>query len=122
MSPSRQGPVAAKYICRIAQEEGFPRRMINLIHGERNINKEILSRPEIKGVGFIGSNRAGRELFELCGKLGKTSSINGNGENHIVIMPDADIDAGIQWLLEVCFGMSGQRCLGVDKLEQGLQK
>ena len=113
-----QDPVAVKYICGVAQEAGFPPRVINLIHGERNINKEILSRPEIKGVGFIGSNRAGRELFELCGKLGKTSSIHGNGRNHIVIMPDGDIDQGIQWLLRVCFGMSGRCCLGVDKLEQ----
>ena len=67
-------------------------------------------------MGFIGSNRAGRELFELCCKLGKTSSINGNGKNHVVIMPDADLDSGIQWLLRGCFGMSGQRCLGVDNV------
>ena len=86
------------------------------MHGGRNINKEILSQPEIKGVGFIGSNRAGHELFETCGKLGKTSSINGNGKNHLVIMPDADIDASVPLLLRACFGMTGQRCLGVDNV------
>lgn len=116
VSPSRQCPVASEAICRVAQEVGFPHGVLNLIHGGRTINKEILSQPEVKGVGFIGSNRAGWELFELCGKLGKTSSINGNGKNHIVIMPDADLDIGIQWLLRGCFGMSGQRCLGVDNI------
>ena len=76
----------------------------------------MLSQPHIQGVGFIGSNRAGHELFELCGKLGKPSSINGNGKNHLVIMPDADIDDAIPWLLRACFGMTGQRCLGVDNV------
>jgi len=116
VSPSRQDPVAAEYINRVAQEAGFPPGVINMIHGGREINKGILSQPEIKGVGFIGSNRAGHELFEICGKLRKTSSINGNGKNHVVIMPDANLDEGVQWMLRSCFGMGGQRCLGVDNV------
>ncbi|HBF43216.1 MAG TPA: aldehyde dehydrogenase [Desulfobacteraceae bacterium] len=116
VSPSRQDPVAAETVCRVAQEAGFPPGVINLVHGGRQINKEILSQPEIKGVGFIGSNRAGHELFETCGRLGKTSSINGNGKNHVVIMPDADIDESVRWLQRACFGMTGQRCLGVDNV------
>jgi len=116
VSPSRQCPVASEAICRVTQEVGFPPGVLNLIHGGRTINKEILSHPEVKGVGFIGSNWAGWELFELCGKLGKASSINGNGKNHVVMMPDADLDSGMQWLLRGCFGMSGQRCLGVDNI------
>lgn len=115
-SPSRQDPVAAEAIIKVAQEAGFPDGVINLIHGGREINKEILAQPEIKGVGFIGSNRAGHELFEMCGRLGKTSSINGNGKNHVVIMPDADLDQAAQWLLRACFGMTGQRCLGADNV------
>jgi len=116
VSPSRQDPVAAEAIMRVAQEVGFPPGVLNLVHGGRKINKTILEQPEIKGVGFIGSNRAGHELFETCGKLRKTSSINGNGKNHVVIMPDADLDACIPWLMRACFGMTGQRCLGVDNV------
>ena len=116
VSPSRQDPVAAEAICRVAQEAGFPPGVINLVHGGRNINKEILAQPEIKGVGFIGSNRAGHDLFEQCGKLGKTSSINGNGKNYLVVMPDADLDSGIEWMLRAAFGMCGQRCLGMDNV------
>lgn len=116
VSPSRQDPVAAETISRIANEAGFPPGVINVVHGGRQINKLILEQPEIKGVGFIGSNRAGHELFEICGRFRKTSSINGNGKNHVVIMPDADIDDSINWLLRACFGMTGQRCLGVDNV------
>lgn len=116
VSPSRQDPVAAEIINRVALEAGFPKGVINMVYGGRSINKDILSHPYIKGVGFIGSNRAGHELFEMCGKLRKTSSINGNGKNTVVIMPDADIDTAVPWLLRGCYGMTGQRCLGVDNV------
>lgn len=116
VSPSRQDPVAAEMICKVALEAGFPPGVINMVHGGRKINKEILEQPEIKGVGFIGSNRAGWELFAQCGRLGKTSSINGNGKNHVVIMPDADFEESVSWMLRSCFGMTGQRCLGVDNV------
>lgn len=116
VSCSWQDPVAAEMICRVAQEAGLPPGVINLVHGGKNINKLILEQPETKGVGFIGSTQVGHELFELCGKLGKTSSINGNGKNYTTIMPDADIENSAEWLLRSCFGMSGQRCLGVDNI------
>lgn len=116
ISPSRQDPVAADMVNRVALEAGFPPGVINMVHGGRAVNKEILTQPQIRGVGFIGSNRAGKELFEMCGKLGKTSSINGNGKNYLVIMPDADIEDSVRWLLRACFGMTGQRCLGVDNV------
>lgn len=116
VSPSRQDPVAAETICKVAMKAKFPPGVINMLHGGRQINSEILEQPEIKGVGFIGSNRAGHELFAACGRLKKTSSINGNGKNYLVIMPDADIDESVRWLLRACFGMTGQRCLGVDNV------
>lgn len=116
ISPSRQDPVAAEYVSRAAAEVGFPPGTINVVHGGREINKYILEQPEIKGLGFIGSNRGGWDLNEFCGRLGKPTSINGNGKNTVVIMPDADLDQSAEWLLRSCFGMTGQRCLGSDNV------
>jgi malonate-semialdehyde dehydrogenase (acetylating)/methylmalonate-semialdehyde dehydrogenase len=116
VSPSRQDPVAAEYITRAAAETGFPPGTINMVHGGREINKYILEQPEVKGLGFIGSNRAGWELNEQCSRLGKPTSINGNGKNSVVVMPDADLDQTAEWLLRSCFGMTGQRCLGSDNV------
>ena len=116
ISPSRQDPVAAEYINRVALEAGWPKGAINMIHGGRAINKYVLEQPEIQGLGFIGSTTAGKDLFELCGKLGKNSSINGNGKNTVVVMPDADIETIIPFIRQGCFGMTGQRCLGSDNV------
>jgi len=118
VKPSRQCPVSADAMFKMIEETGFPPGVANLLHmgPERDLNKVILSDPRVKGVGLIGSTRVSKELFELCGKYGKRSSLNGNGKNFITIMPDADIDNAVNYILRGCFGMTGQRCLGSDNV------
>ena len=118
VKPSRQCPVSADAMFRMLDETGFPPGVANLLHmgPERELNKVILSDPRVKGVGLIGSTRVSKELFELCGKYGKRSSLNGNGKNYIVIMPDCNVDDAVGYVLRGCFGMSGQRCLGSDNV------
>jgi malonate-semialdehyde dehydrogenase (acetylating) / methylmalonate-semialdehyde dehydrogenase len=116
ISPSRQDPVAAEYINRVALEAGWPKGAVNMVHGGRAVNQYILEQPEIQGLGFIGSTAAGLDLFSLCGRLGKNSSINGNGKNTVVVMPDADVKTVMPFLRQGCFGMTGQRCLGSDNV------
>ncbi|HEY3276997.1 MAG TPA: aldehyde dehydrogenase family protein [Syntrophorhabdaceae bacterium] len=118
VKPSRQCPVSADAMFRMLDETGFPPGVANLLHmgPERELNKVILSDPRVKGVGLIGSTRVSKELFELCGKYGKRSSLNGNGKNYIVIMPDSKLDDAVQYVLRGCFGMTGQRCLGSDNV------
>ncbi|MBT8366664.1 MAG: aldehyde dehydrogenase family protein [Deltaproteobacteria bacterium] len=117
VSPSKNDPVCLDAIFKVTEEvEGFPPGLVNLVHGGSDVNQKILSHPLVKGVGFIGSTAVGKELFALAGKLGKEASINGNGKNHVVIMPDCNVDAVVSGLLRGCYGMSGQRCLGTDNL------
>ncbi len=117
VSPSKNDPVCLDAIFKVTEEvEGFPPGLVNLVYGGSNVNQKILSHPVVKGVGFIGSTGVGKELFALAGKLGKEASINGNGKNHVVIMPGSDVDAVVSGLIRGCYGMSGQRCLGTDNL------
>ncbi len=117
VSPSKNDPVCLDAIFRVTSEvEDFPPGLVNLIYGGSNVNTKLLSHPLVKGVGFIGSTSVGKQLFELAGKLGKEASINGNGKNHVLIMPDCNVDAVVDGLLRGCYGMAGQRCLGTDNL------
>lgn len=115
VSPSHHAPVAADAITRIAQEV-FPPGVINLVHGDRALKQMMLRHPEIQGIGFIGSTAVGQRLHRVCGELGKPSSLNGNGKNHVLIMPDADLDQAARLLVSSCFAMGGQRCLGSDNV------
>jgi malonate-semialdehyde dehydrogenase (acetylating)/methylmalonate-semialdehyde dehydrogenase len=117
VSPSKYDPVCLDAIFKVTDEvKGFVPGLVNLVYGGSDVNQKILSHPLVKGVGFIGSTGVGRQLFELAGRLGKEASINGNGKNHVVIMPDCNVDAVVEGLLRGCYGMSGQRCLGTDNL------
>lgn len=118
VSPSLQCPVASGAVFKVVEEVGLPPGVVNLIHiGKKvELNTRIITNPKVSGVGFIGSSGVGRQLFELCGRFGKRSSINGNGKNHVVVMPDANVDSAVQYLLRGCFGMTGQRCLGSDNV------
>ena len=117
VSPSKEDPVCLDAVFKVTEEvKGFPPGLVNLVYGGSHINQKILAHPAVKGVGFIGSSGVGRELFAQAGKLGKEASINGNGKNHVVIMPDCDVDAVVSGLLRGCYGMAGQRCLGSDNL------
>ncbi|NNL75200.1 MAG: aldehyde dehydrogenase family protein [Desulfobacterales bacterium] len=117
VSPSKNDPVCLDAIFKVTEEVGgFPPGLVNLIYGGSNVNQKILSHPLVKGVGFIGSTAVGKQLFAQAGKLGKEASINGNGKNHVVIMPDCNPDAVVSGLLRGCYGMGGQRCLGTDNL------
>ena len=117
VSPSKNDPVCLDAIFRVTEEvKGFPPGLVNLVYGGSNVNQKILSHPVVKGVGFIGSTAVGKELFALAGKLGKEASINGNGKNHVLVMPDCNVDAVVNGLLRGCYGMGGQRCLGTDNL------
>jgi malonate-semialdehyde dehydrogenase (acetylating)/methylmalonate-semialdehyde dehydrogenase len=117
VSPSKDDPLCLDALFRVTDEvEGFPPGLVNLVYGGSNINQKILSHPLVKGLGFIGSTAVGKELFALAGKLGKEASINGNGKNHVVIMPDCNVDSVVGGLLRGCYGMTGQRCLGTDNL------
>lgn len=117
VSPSKNDPVCMDAVFRVTEEvEGFPPGLVNLVYGGSNVNQKILSHPVVKGVGFIGSTAVGKKLFEQAGKLGKEASVNGNGKNHVVIMPDCNVDEVVNGLLSGCYGMAGQRCLGTDNL------
>jgi malonate-semialdehyde dehydrogenase (acetylating)/methylmalonate-semialdehyde dehydrogenase len=116
VSPSKEDPVCMDAIFKVTEEIGFPPGLMNLVYGGRNVNRTLLMHPHVKGVGFIGSTSVGRELFALAGKLGKEASINGNGKNHVIIMPDSDPDTVADSLLRACYGMAGQRCLGSDNV------
>ena len=93
ISPSRQDPIAAEFVNRVALEVGWPKGAINMIHGGRAINKYVLEQPEIQGLALLVRRLPARIYSSFAGNWGKTPPINGNGKNSVVVMPDADVEA-----------------------------
>ena len=90
------------------------RGVLNIVHGSRDIVKMILDHPDIKAVSFVGSDQAGRYIYERGCAKGKRVQSNMGAKNHMVVMPDADIDSTVKALVGAAFGAAGQRCMAIS--------
>ncbi|MCS6784514.1 MAG: aldehyde dehydrogenase family protein [Candidatus Caldarchaeum sp.] len=116
LKPSEITPMVANEVARIMKEAGVPAGVMSVVHGDGRVAEKLVKHPDIQGVGFIGSTRTGKTLYETVAKEGKRASINAGAKNHIVVMPDADMEKTADAVVSSFFGMSGQRCLAGSNL------
>ena len=81
------------------------------MHGGIEASTAVMEHPDIVGVSFVGSTPVAKIIYETCAKHGKRVQANGGAKNHILIMPDADMDRTVSALKSSAFGCSGQRCM-----------
>lgn len=111
VKPSSEVPITQVKIFELMEEAGFPPGVVNLIHGSRDVVSALLEAPEVKGVSFVGSSPVGKLLYEKASQNGKRAQMAGGAKNHLVVMPDADLDKVVNAMLTSFFGCAGQRCL-----------
>jgi malonate-semialdehyde dehydrogenase (acetylating)/methylmalonate-semialdehyde dehydrogenase len=111
VKPSTEVPITQVKIFELMDEAGFPPGVVNLVHGSRDVVSALLEAPEMKGVSFVGSTPVGKLLYEKAAKNGMRAQIAGGAKNHLVVMPDADLDRAVNAMLTSFFGCAGQRCL-----------
>jgi len=111
LKPSEQVPMTQTLVFEIMEEAGLPEGVVNLVHGAREVVTAILEHPGIAGVSFVGSTPTARLVYEVCGRTGKRVQALGGAKNCLVVMPDADLAAGLPSMITSFFGCAGQRCL-----------
>ena len=116
LKPSEVTPVVANEVARIVKEAGVPAGVMSVVHGDGRVAEKLVRHPDVQGVGFIGSTKTGKFLYELAAKEGKRASINAGAKNHLIVMPDADFVKTADAAVSSFFGMSGQRCLAASNL------
>lgn len=112
LKPSPWTPLSMVKFMELVDEAGFPPGVINMVNGNVEPVQEILRNPEVKGVSFVGSTHIGRDIiYKEAAATGKRVQAQCGAKNHLVVMPDADIESTIPSLLSSFFGNTGQRCL-----------
>src|SRR2546422_9594039 len=111
LKPSEQVPFAPTRIVELAHEAGVPPGVLNLVHGAKDVVNALLSHPGIAGISFVGSSPVAKHVYQEAAKNGKRVQALGGAKNHIVVMPDADLDRAVATVSESAFGCAGQRCL-----------
>ncbi len=130
LKPSEQVPRSQVRIFELMAEAGIPSGVVNLVHGGKDAVNALLRHPGIAGISFVGSSAVARHVYRTAAEHGKRVQALGGAKNHIVVMPDADIDRAVSVASESVFGCAGQRCLAgsvivgtgnsYDRLRDGL--
>jgi malonate-semialdehyde dehydrogenase (acetylating)/methylmalonate-semialdehyde dehydrogenase len=111
LKPSEQDPLTHQTIVHLAVEAGLPPGVLNVVHGGRDAVTAILEHPDIRGVSFVGSSATARLIYAKAAESGKRVQALGGAKNHIIVLPDADLEATAEAVIGSVFGAAGQRCL-----------
>ncbi|KAH8887976.1 aldehyde dehydrogenase [Thozetella sp. PMI_491] len=114
LKPSERDPGAAMILVELAKEAGFPKGVINVVHGAHDTVNYLLDAPEIKAISFVGSNKAGEYIFTRGSANGKRVQANLGAKNHALIMPDSDKQPTLDAIISAAFGAAGQRCMALS--------
>ena len=111
LKPSEQVPFSATRIVELAHEAGIPAGVLNVVHGAKDAVNALLAHPGISGISFVGSSPVAKYVYQEAAKYGKRVQALGGAKNHVIVMPDADMDRAVANISESLFGCAGQRCL-----------
>ncbi len=111
LKASEQVPLTQVRVFELAHEAGIPPGVLNMVHGDRVVVDALLEHPDIAGISFVGSSPVAKHIYQEAARHGKRVQALGGAKNHIVVMPDADMDLAIPNVAESAFGCAGQRCL-----------
>ena len=113
LKPSEKDPSASIFIAELLREAGVPDGVFNVVHGDKVAVDRILAHPDIRAVSFVGSTPIARYIYETGTKNGKRVQALGGAKNHMVVLPDADIDMAADAAVSAGYGSSGERCMAI---------
>jgi malonate-semialdehyde dehydrogenase (acetylating) / methylmalonate-semialdehyde dehydrogenase len=111
LKPSERVPLSAVLLARLFDEAGFPPGTFNLVHGDSAAVDALLTHPEVDAVSFVGSAPTARHVYTTAAGHGKRVQALAGAKNHLLVMPDADLDRSVPAIVSSAFGQSGERCL-----------
>ncbi|WP_423925606.1 CoA-acylating methylmalonate-semialdehyde dehydrogenase [Candidatus Palauibacter sp.] len=114
LKPSPRDPGAASFIAELFHEAGFPPGVLNVLHGDHVAVNRLLEHPDVQAVSFVGSTPVARHVYETATAHGKRVQALGGAKNHMVVLPDADIDLAADSAVSAAYGSAGERCMAIS--------
>jgi malonate-semialdehyde dehydrogenase (acetylating) / methylmalonate-semialdehyde dehydrogenase len=116
LKPSEKDPTAALWLAELWAEAGLPAGVFNVLQGDKTAVDELLTNPAIKAISFVGSTPIARYVYETGTAHGKRVQALGGAKNHMVVLPDADLDLAADAAVNAGFGSAGERCMAISAL------
>ena len=114
LKPSEKDPSASLVLADIVQRSGFPDGVFSVVQGDREAVETLLAHPDVAALSFVGSTPVARHIYEVGTRHGKRVQALGGAKNHMVVMPDADIDAAADAAVSAAYGSAGERCMAIS--------
>ncbi|MGH3320552.1 MAG: CoA-acylating methylmalonate-semialdehyde dehydrogenase [Streptosporangiaceae bacterium] len=114
LKPSEKDPSASVLLAEMWAEAGLPDGVFNVVHGDKQAVDRLLEHPDVAAVSFVGSTPIARHVYETAGRTGKRVQALGGAKNHMVVLPDADMDQAADAAVSAGFGSAGERCMAIS--------
>ncbi|GAB2754982.1 CoA-acylating methylmalonate-semialdehyde dehydrogenase [Nocardioides salsibiostraticola] len=114
LKPSEKDPSVANWMAEVLAESGLPEGVFNVVHGDKEAVDALLVHPDVASISFVGSTPIARHVYETATKHGKRVQALGGAKNHMLVLPDADLDLVADAAVNAGFGSAGERCMAVS--------
>src|SRR5436305_3243461 len=116
LKPSEKDPSASLWTAQLLQEAGLPAGVFNVVMGDKVAVDAVLEHPDIAAVSFVGSTPIARYVYETATSKGKRCQALGGAKNHMIVLPDADIDMAADAAVSAAYGSAGERCMAISQV------
>ena len=114
LKPSEKDPSASIWLAKLMQEAGLPDGVLNVVHGDKESVDALLTHPDVQSISFVGSTPIARYVYETATAAGKRVQALGGAKNHMLVLPDADLDLVADSAVNAGFGSAGERCMAIS--------
>ena len=114
LKPSPTDPSASLFMADLLQQAGLPQGVFNVVQGDKEAVDALIEHPDVKAISFVGSTPIANYIYETGARHGKRVQALGGAKNHMVVMPDADIDQVVDALIGAGYGSAGERCMAIS--------
>jgi malonate-semialdehyde dehydrogenase (acetylating)/methylmalonate-semialdehyde dehydrogenase len=114
LKPSEKDPSASMFIADLLRQAGLPDGVFNVVHGDKVAVDRLLEHPDIAAVSFVGSTPIAKYVYETGTRNGKRVQALGGAKNHMLVLPDADLDMAADAAVSAAYGSAGERCMAVS--------
>jgi malonate-semialdehyde dehydrogenase (acetylating)/methylmalonate-semialdehyde dehydrogenase len=114
LKPSERVPLSMRRAFELLEKTGLPKGVVNLVNGGKEVVNALCDHPQIRAISFVGSTPVAKHVYTRSAASGKRMQCQGGAKNHVIVLPDADMELATQIISDSAFGCAGQRCLAVS--------
>jgi malonate-semialdehyde dehydrogenase (acetylating) / methylmalonate-semialdehyde dehydrogenase len=114
LKPSERVPLTMHRCIELIEKTGIPKGVVNLVNGGRDVVDALCDHPDVRAISFVGSTPVAKHVYTRAAASGKRMQCQGGAKNHVIVLPDADMELATQIISDSAFGCAGQRCLAVS--------